>query len=423
MTPDIDALWRELEAFERRLRAPAQHDAHHGADWFDDWRARLDRMRRVRGALFLSGSVAQRLVAERLSGIDLSGVGEILLSACKDVAVVWGGSVVLGGVAGGAIGFFGFGVGAVPGAVVGAGVGTQVGAWVLGLLGLKALIEDLGTAIPDALRHYETGFKLAWGPVRRWEADQGTDRAPYELAQGHIVLTIAMLSALTAYLTRGRGDPAAKARVLQEIRESPRLGSKVADWVAANEESLIRHPSLKPRDHQVMMSAGQKPTAGLPVTPSQMRGQAARTDPPAPAPAPAPVPARQPSDRQAGSFGTLRARVQTLGTDPARGFIRAEGVGGARIEQALGRPISRSTEVAVDFVDEVLGPISLKGPIPAKGSAEGLANAAIKDANFNTATKALFVDLRGLSEPQASLVRSRVSAGTVSTTKQIFYLD
>jgi hypothetical protein len=71
----------------------------------------------------------------------------------------------------------------------------------------------------------------------------------------------------------------------------------------------------------------------------------------------------------------------------------------------------------------VLGPISLKGPIPAKGSVEGLANAAIKDAKFNTATKALFVDLRGLSDAHAGLVRSRVGAGTAGTTKQIFFLD
>jgi hypothetical protein len=192
MTPDIDALWRELETLERRLRAPAPHDAHRGAEWFDDWRARLDRVRRVRGALFLSGPIAHRQIAERLAGIDLSGITEILLSACKDIAVIWGGSIVLGGLAGGVVGFFGFGVGALPGAVVGAGVGTQLGAWALGILGLKALIEDLGTAIPDALRHYELGFKLAWGPVRRWEHDQGADRAPHELAEGHIVLTLAM---------------------------------------------------------------------------------------------------------------------------------------------------------------------------------------------------------------------------------------
>jgi hypothetical protein len=203
---------------------------------------------------------------------------DVLLSACKDVALIWGGSVLMGGAAGGVIGFFGFGAGAVPGAVLGAGVGTQVGAWVLGLLGLKSLIEDLGTAIPQALRHYEAGLRLAWGPVRHWEADQGTHRAPHELAEGHIVLMIALLTALTAYLTRGRGDPGAKARVMQEIRESRRLGAKVADWVAANEDKLVRHPALKPKDQQVMMSSQASPPAGPPATPSQLRKAAGRTD-------------------------------------------------------------------------------------------------------------------------------------------------
>lgn len=69
--------------------------------------------------------------------------------------------------------------------------------------------------------------------------------APYELAEGHLVLMMAMLSALMAYLTRGRGDPGAKARILQKIREGPRLGSKVAGWVVANEDKLTRHPFCK----------------------------------------------------------------------------------------------------------------------------------------------------------------------------------
>jgi hypothetical protein len=284
---DLNTIWRELESLERRIAAPAPHDAHHGPDWFDDWRARMDRVLRVRSALSQSGPVAHRLLAERLSGIDLSVVGEILLSACKDIALVWGASVLLGGAAGALIGFFGFGVGALPGAAAGAAFGTQAGAWVLGFLGLKALTEDLGTAIPDALRHYELGFKLAWGPVRRWEQDEGTHRAPYELAEGHLVLMMAMLSALMAYLTRGRGDPGAKARILQEIRQSPRLGPKVADWVVANEDKLTRHPSLKPKGQQVQMSAG-KPPVDAPITPSQMRpaagkgGDGGGTPPPPP---------------------------------------------------------------------------------------------------------------------------------------------
>jgi hypothetical protein len=123
------------------------------------------------------------------------------------------------------------------------------------------------------LRHYECGIRLAWGPVRHWEADQGTDRAPGELAAGHVVLMVAMLSALVAYLTRGRGNPAAKARLLQEIRQSPRLGSKVADWLVANEEKLLRHPALRPRQQRVEMTSAAQAGGRPAATPSQLRAE------------------------------------------------------------------------------------------------------------------------------------------------------
>ena len=119
----------------------------------------------------------------------------------------------------------------------------------------------------------------------------------------------------------------------------------------------------------------------------------------------------------------LRTRILALGDDPARGFIRAEGIGGVRIEKALGRTIRRSADEAADFVDDVLGPISLKGPIPSKGSVRGLAESAIKDAKYNTATKALFVDLRGLSAADRTLVRELVADGVGSAKKLIRFLD
>jgi hypothetical protein len=120
----------------------------------------------------------------------------------------------------------------------------------------------------------------------------------------------------------------------------------------------------------------------------------------------------------------LRSRVKELGTDPARGFIRREGIGGARIEQALGRRIARSPDVAVDFLDERLGPISLKGPVPrGKGSYEGLAKSAIKDANYNTATKTLYVDLYRLNPAARERVREMIEAGTKGANKDIRYLE
>lgn len=62
------------------------------------------------------------------------------------------------------------------------------------------------------------------------------EQAHGELAEGHIVLLGAILAALAACLTRGRGDPAARARLLQEIRQSPRRAYKGACGILVTEQ-------------------------------------------------------------------------------------------------------------------------------------------------------------------------------------------
>jgi RHS repeat-associated protein len=119
-----------------------------------------------------------------------------------------------------------------------------------------------------------------------------------------------------------------------------------------------------------------------------------------------------------------RLRQLILGTDPRRGFIQAEGTAGARLEQALGRTISRSEDVSADLVDSQLGRISVKGPIPAKGSLDGLAKAVIKDAmGGNTATQTVVVDTLGLSPTQISALKTAIQAGTQGTVKKIIFLQ
>ena len=194
----LDSLWRRLESLEHEHRPEAWQRpgfTYHGD--FENRRDRTGRVHRVRNALFFSGVEAGHLVAERLAGINLSSVIHILLDACKDVAVYWGGSVLVGGTLGGVLGTFGGGVGALPGAAIGAGLGSQVGAWVLGIVGLKALLEDLGTALPEALRHYADGIRMAWGPVghresvdscgpghpRRWRAGEGHCAAAWTICR------------------------------------------------------------------------------------------------------------------------------------------------------------------------------------------------------------------------------------------------
>ncbi|MDZ7914361.1 MAG: polymorphic toxin type 15 domain-containing protein [Rhodococcus sp. (in: high G+C Gram-positive bacteria)] len=273
MTTPLDRLWQALQALERQQRRPPPLGVVRDGDWFDEWQTRLNRVQHVRAALAMSGPTALRIIAERLPGIELGAIGQVLLSACKDVAAVAGGSALLGGAAGAALGSLAGGVGAIPGGLAGVGVGLQAATWVMGVLGLKELVQDLAEAVPQALRHYERGIRMAWGPVKAWEMPERPEQAHYELAEGHIVLLGAILAALAAYLTRGRGDPAARARLLQEIRQSPRLGPQVADWVAANEDKLIAHPGMRPRTQQVTMASTLAKDAGPPVTPAQLRRQ------------------------------------------------------------------------------------------------------------------------------------------------------
>ncbi|WKB52328.1 DUF6861 domain-containing protein [Eleftheria terrae] len=239
----------------------------------------MSRVDRVTEALYRSGEETRRIVVNRLAGLEVSMILDILIEACKDIALYYGGSVVVGGVAGGVAGFFAGGVGAVPGAGIGAGLGAKAGVWILGLLGLASLVEYLADSLPDAFRCYEDGFRACWGPPpgtgmrSRDYAFVGEDNAVSfaagQFAQGHVILVMAVLMALSEYLTRGRGD---KAQLLREIRESPRLGPRVADWLVANEKQLAGHPGLNYRSANGSAAGGGGKGAIPPPPPPPPRG-------------------------------------------------------------------------------------------------------------------------------------------------------
>ena len=127
----------------------------------------------------------------------------------------------------------------------------------------------------------------------------------------------------------------------------------------------------------------------------------------------------------------LRVRARELAFDPERNKPDfREGFGGARIEQSTGRNIIRASTAGADFVDPVLGPISLKGPLLSNTGKpilvtpdrlEGLGRSVIKDVNFNTATKAVVVDTFGLSVGQVSLLKAQILQGA-TTAKSIIFL-
>jgi len=244
---DTWRIWNDLKRKEAELGT--------AAGTFIGWGlGQLGRVERVRQALDDSGPIARRLIAQRLAGIDLSAIWPILIAACQDIALYYGGSVIVGGTIGGIGGAFFGGVGAVPGAAAGAAAGGYVGAAVLGLLGLKSPVEGLAESIGKALRCYRDGFVKAWGPVRR-DPSSGIDGfgsgeasfAAFDLANGHVIMMSLILMGMISYLTRGRGD---RAVLLNEISRSPRLGQRVAQWLEQNEEKLRRCPALQSRQHR-----------------------------------------------------------------------------------------------------------------------------------------------------------------------------
>jgi hypothetical protein len=264
---DVGRLWFELDRREEGLAHGSRYGWVTGIDprRYDSMGQTLDsrgswlrgpyqlsRVERVRSALYRSQDDAIQLLRRQLSGLDVSAIAATLVNAAQDVALIYGSSVVAGAFIGGAGGALIGGMGAVPGAGIGMTVGIKAGTAILAFLGLKSLIEDLGGAIPEALKQYALGFEEAWGPLPRSLSDsfhsqrsQGSvSVAASYFAQGHAILVIAVLSALAAYLLRGAGN---KALALSDIRASARLGPKVAMWVEQHADDLARHPRLQPR--------------------------------------------------------------------------------------------------------------------------------------------------------------------------------
>jgi hypothetical protein len=91
---DTWRIWNELKRKEDELGSAAGTFASWGLE-------QLGRVDRVRKALDDSGPIARRLIADRLAGIDLSAIWAILIAACQDIALYYGGSVIAGGVVGG----------------------------------------------------------------------------------------------------------------------------------------------------------------------------------------------------------------------------------------------------------------------------------------------------------------------------------
>ncbi len=124
-------------------------------------------------------------------------------------------------------------------------------------------------------------------------------------------------------------------------------------------------------------------------------------------------------------FGKAGARAVELGLDTATGRFRAlEGVAGIRFEAQFGRRLERGVHEGVDFVDEVFGNVSLKGPLPGKGNVDGFVSRIVSEASgHNTAVDTVVVDLGSLSAEAGARVKQLVADGIADDALEIFYLE
>ena len=230
------------------------------------------RVQQVRQALEESEDIALASLTRSLGGIGLDAIWPILRLLCHDIALYLGGAVLAGGLIGSALGFLAAGFGALPGALAGGALGAQAGSILLGFLGLKSVVEYMVDSIPKAAHEYRNGFKAAWGdfPDLSQNAVNGpqshsgmcsisTCHATRLFARGHEILVLALLTGIVAYLTRGKGN---LSTLLAEVRQSARLGPKVANWLEANAEKLTSHPMLQVRGKGGAGSAAGKGAGG-----------------------------------------------------------------------------------------------------------------------------------------------------------------
>jgi RHS repeat-associated protein len=130
-------------------------------------------------------------------------------------------------------------------------------------------------------------------------------------------------------------------------------------------------------------------------------------------------------------------RVSELGINHEQGGVTdlRQGLGGAHYEQATGRSLSPSTEAGGDFVENgeqvsMKGPLVDKAgkPVPIKDEmVDGLANSAVKDVRYNTATKRVIVDTAGMTPAQRSRlmtsIKDQLAADPGMQEKEIVFVE
>lgn len=237
-----------------------------------------DRLDCIRQACDRADHETRQRLRNMLTGLDIEPILHGLLDTLKEVVLIVGGSIGVGTAVGAGIGAFFGGIGAIPGGAVGAGVGAKVGTWILAALGLKSLAEFFLDGVPGILRSYYQGFTLAWQTGRDsataqwWERGEQSSqiaKAAGHIADGHVAMVLLLLSAIAAYLMRGKS-----MQTLAQEARGGRLGDKFARWMEQNEDKLRHPPKLQPQQSRAVGGGGGEPLARKPPSAKSDAGEA-----------------------------------------------------------------------------------------------------------------------------------------------------
>lgn len=225
-----------------------------------------NRIESVRSAMAKSYPIIQLDLTRKWASINIADILPTLLQLVKEVAMIMGGSVAVGAVAGGAAGSLAFGAGALPGAVVGGGIGAQVGNLILLGMGLSAIADYFYQGLPPCLASIYEGIVTAWNAedgvrpagldptgASAWIVDERIDAAARKLARGQEQLVMLLLTAIVTYISRGQikagvvgsldGIAARSAKLQADM-----TNKEIAGWLARNEQGLLALPELRVRE-------------------------------------------------------------------------------------------------------------------------------------------------------------------------------
>jgi hypothetical protein len=226
-------VWSALDSMERELRRSEQQSSTRQNVWKAPWESRVESLRDA----LRRANRSEHYLSNLLPGLELSAVWNSLMDSCEDLALCYASNEVADC----------FVSGATP---------IQFAEYFSRFLGLSSIVEttQFKANLTTALSEYTKGFLAAWGYTAknafRYRANymapqRGSgNNASSHFGQGHANYIAAVLSLLQAYW---EAHGSAHHSLLNEIRNSPRLGAGVANWLEQHHERLKQHPYFRSR--------------------------------------------------------------------------------------------------------------------------------------------------------------------------------